>query len=109
MRSERDLAEIRSPDWATRRDAVLRLQSEPGSDARDALVDALRDDDTAVIDAAAAALVRREDPKAIDALVAALQLQDEDAEIADHVYWVLREHEPTSRYAAEILRRAGDA
>ena len=106
MHPQRDLADLRSTDYATRLRAVVSLQSVPGVEATEALIGALRDDDTGVIDAAATALVHREDPRAIDALVAALHLQDEDAEIADHVAWVLREREPTSRYAAGVLQRA---
>jgi HEAT repeat protein len=107
--SQRDLADLRSTDFATRLRAVVSLRSVPGVEATEALIGALHNDDTGVIDAAAAALVHREDPRAIDALVAALHLQDEDAEIADHVAWVLRERESSSWYAAGVLQRAGDA
>jgi HEAT repeat protein len=108
MTREQDLSDLRSTDWSTRVGAVRRLQSEPGSDVREALVAALRDADTAVIDAAAEALVHRAEPESIDALLAVLQLQDEDAEDADHVADVLREHKQTSGFAADVLRRAGE-
>ena len=65
--------------------------------------------DTAVIDEAVEAMVASRDHAFVEPLVEALALVDQQAEIADHVQWVLIEAERNgSAMAAEVLRRDRD-
>jgi hypothetical protein len=73
---------------------------------RNELLRLLYADDTAVIDEAVEAMVEAGDPAFVEPLLEASALLDEQAEIADHVQWVLIEAERTgSEMAAEIRRR----
>jgi hypothetical protein len=74
------LIRLRSPDWREREAAAIALGDLPEVDALDALAFALRDPDTAVVDAAARALLKRGDTRALEPLLRALVLEEGEGE-----------------------------
>ena len=72
----------------------------------DALMSAPAADDTAVIEAAAVAMVRSGDRRFVEPLIELLSAEDaEGAHVADHVVWALDEHRASAPLADEVLRR----
>jgi hypothetical protein len=69
------------------------------------LLAALEAPDTAVIEEAVGEMLRSGDRRFVEPLVRLLGAEDvEGAHIADHVVWVVYEHEETSPIAMEVLR-----
>jgi HEAT repeat protein len=85
MREDPAMELARSGDWRERARAPVQLAaaSTPAADA--ALARLLDDPDTAVIDAAAEALLRRGDRAGLRVILAALN--NVDTEVGEHILW----------------------
>ena len=91
-RSLSDLLDaLRHVDWKVRERAADALGSRSEDDVTPALVAALADANTAVVDAAAESIVRREDPTAVPGLLRAMHLDEGEG---DQVWSVLNRHRP---------------
>ena len=71
-----EVEEARHPEWRVRLEAAQRLGSATDEESVDVLAGMLSDDNTAVVDAAAESLVRREARGAFIALLRAVNLDD---------------------------------
>lgn len=105
-----DLREpARSPAWRDRAEAATLLARIGGEEADDQLAVLLDDEDTAVIDAAAQALLRRADLAGARRVV--LALENEDTEVDEHILWaahaVRHEGKPVIELFS-VLARDGD-
>jgi HEAT repeat protein len=74
------VARLAHPDWRARHRAAAQLGMRADIEATAELVRALHDENTAVVRAAAEALLRRRDVDAVEALLRALDLEDGEAE-----------------------------
>jgi HEAT repeat protein len=74
------LARLTHPDWRARQRAAIALGERSDIDATAELVHALRDQDTAVVRAAAEALLRRRDVAAVEPMLRALDLENGEAD-----------------------------
>lgn len=82
------VATSKSSDWSKRQDIAPRLAEFDAVEADQALAQLLDDEDLAVIDAAASALVRRADRDALRLIAEALD--NEDLDTVDHVRAAIR-------------------
>lgn len=74
------LSQLNAPAWRARERAARLLGERLDVDARGPLETALADGDTAVVGAAAEALVKRQDPAALPALLRTLEGEEGEAE-----------------------------
>jgi HEAT repeat protein len=79
------LKQLRAPAWDARVDAVHKLFERSEPSAVEALVSVLYDENTAVVQAAAEALLRRGDEAAFEPLLRALNADEPDGDVADEV------------------------
>jgi HEAT repeat protein len=92
MRTLDDLLEqLEAPAWDARVDAVHQLSQRTEPSALKGLISVLYDEDTAVVQAAAEALLRRGD-EALRALLRALNAEGADFDVAEEVQDVLAHH-----------------
>jgi HEAT repeat protein len=86
------LKQLEAPAWDARVDAVQKLSERSEPTALEALVSVLYDDDTAVVRAAAEALLRRGDESAFEPLLRALNASEPDVDVAEEIQDVLLHH-----------------
>jgi HEAT repeat protein len=87
------LGQLKSPAWDARIEAVQKLRDRSESSALEGLVSVLYDEDTAVVEVAAKAMLGRGDEAVFEPLLRALNAAEPDLDVAEEVQSVLA-HNP---------------
>lgn len=87
------LEQLKSPAWEARVEAVQNLRDRSESSALEGLISVLYDENTAVVEIAAEALLGRGDEAAFEPLLRALNAAEPDIDVAEEVQSVLA-HNP---------------
>lgn len=102
------LEQLKSPAWDVRVEAVQKLRDRSESSALDGLISVLYDENSAVVEIAAEALLGRGDEAAFEPLLRALNAAEPDIDVAEEVQSVLA-HNPESWFVQRCIAALGQS